>query len=256
MKKVLKRKIEAGDIIRIAAIVAFIALLAWLVTVYTRTFGAVTASDKSGTFLENLRQSGLGMKAYIVETYPGLGLVIMMFLQILHVVVSVIPAALISFASGMIYGFWGGMLISIVGTAMGTAISFYLARLLGRRVLTLFVSDKNIAKIEKMLEGNTSFLVMLFLFIIPSPKDFFSYFIGLTNMKASKYFLISAVGRIPGMLITTYLGTLALDQNPNYWLIAGCTVFAVTLSVLVVIFNDRIMSVLKRKKGSNEKADS
>jgi len=150
----------------------------------------------------------------------------------------------------MIYGFWWGMLVNIVGTAIGTAISFYLTRLLGRRVLTLFVSEKNIAKMEKVIDGNTSMLVMLVLFIIPSPKDFFAYFLGLTNMKASKYFLISLIGRIPGMLISTYLGVHILDAKPDYWLLIGCTVFAVSASVLFVVFKDKIMALLKRKKAS------
>jgi uncharacterized membrane protein YdjX (TVP38/TMEM64 family) len=255
-KNILKRKIEVSDVVRMAGIAVFIGLVAWAAVLYTRSFGEVTAADGAGNFLQNLQASGIKMKDYIAVQYPKTGLLIMLFLQILHVVVSAIPAAIISFASGMVYGMWGGMLISIVGTAMGTAVSFYLARLLGRRVLTLFVSEKNIAKMEKMIDGNTSTFVLLVLFIIPSPKDFFSYFIGLTNMKASKYFLISAAGRIPGMLITTYLGTVALNQDPNYALIIGCTVFAVVVSIFSFTFKNKIMALLNKIKKTPEEAPS
>jgi len=253
VKKVFKRKPEAGDIVRIGAILVFIGLVVWAAVVYMRTFGqlaAAEAMEQTGNWLQrwldSMAASGAAFKEYICAQYPNAGLAVMFFLQILLVVVAAIPAILVAFACGMIYGMSWGMLVNIVGTAIGTAISFYLARLLGRRVLTLFVSEKNIARIEKMLEGNTSFWVLLFLFVIPSPKDFFSYFIGLTNMKASRYFLISLVGRIPSMLVTVYLGAHILDRN--YIPLAACLALMILAAVLFAIFKDKLIALLKDKK--------
>jgi len=251
-KSILKRKMEAGDWVRITAIVVFLGLLVWAAVMYLRTFGqiaAVETAEQTGNWLQNwlnnMFASAAAFRDYISLEYPGSGLVVLFFLQALLVVIAAIPALIISFAAGMIYGMGWGMLINIAGTALGTAISFSLARLLGRRVLTLFVSEKNIAKIEKLLEGNTSFWVLLFLFIIPSPKDFFSYFIGLTNMKASKYFLISVLGRLPTMFATVYLGAHILDRN--YIPLAVCLGFTLLAGVFVVIFKDKIMARLKGK---------
>jgi len=252
-KSILKRKIGVGDIVRIGMILAFIGLMIWAAVMYMRTFGQITtggAMEQTGNWLQrwldNMTASGIAFKDYISAQYPKTGLAVMFILQILLVVTAAIPSMLISFASGMIYGMGWGMLTSIVGAAIGTAISFYLARLLGRRVLTLFVSEKNIVKIEKILEGNTSFWVLLFLFAIPSPKDFFSYFIGLTNMKASKYFLISVVGRIPTMLAIVYLGAHILDRS--FIPLAVCFAFLVLAAVLFMIFKDKVMAPLKGRK--------
>jgi len=242
----LKRNIERSDIIRIAGIALFLGLAVWGVAMFARSFGAITAAEKTGNFLQDMQASAIQMKEYIAVQYPKAGVAVMLFLQALHVVASVIPSTIISFANGMIYGLWKGLLICTIGSAVGTAISFYLARLLGRRALTLFVSQKNIDKMEKMISGDTSAFLLLLLFIVPSPKDFFAYFLGLTNMKASKYFLISAVGRIPGTLTTIYLGTLALNQNPNYGLIIGCTVAALILTVLSFVFKDKLLSIGKK----------
>jgi len=244
LKFKLERKIETPDIIRMVGIVIVICLLVCGGIFYTRTF--LNSGDNSGNFLENLQSSGVGLRDFILSEQPAWGFVIIMFLQVMPVIIAAVPSSLFSFVGGMIYGFWGGIAVATVGAAIGTAISFYLARLLGRRVLTLFVSKKNIDKIEKMLEGNTSTLVLLFLFIVPTPKDFFSYFIGLTNIKARRYFLISAVGRIPGMVSAVYLGTLALGENPNYWLIGGVTVFALTVSAVTIVFSKKIIAFLKR----------
>ena len=248
MKKLLKRKIEVKDWIRIAALLLFLGALAWGGVLYSRYFRQITSGAQGGSYLENMRLSGILLRNFIVANYPNIGLALVFFLQIFHVIIAVVPSVLITFVSGMVYGVPGGVLVSAAGAAIGTAVSFYLARLLGRRVLTLFVSEKNIAKMEKIIDGNTSALVLLALFFIPSPKDYFAWFIGLTNMKASKYFLISFVGRLPTMLAAAYLGHAALSEKPNYLMLALLAVGGTALFLLFAAFNKKIMSFLKRKK--------
>jgi len=258
-KKFLKRKIEAGDIIRMAGILIFTGLSVWLVVLFTRYFQEYTSGaaltgnllEKGMQYLDNLMGSAENLANDLANTYGGYTVFVLTFLQFLQVVISAIPAAITSFASGMIYGVWGGLLISMVGTAIGTALTFYLTRLLGRRVLTLFISRKNIDKMEGFMDADTSALVMLILFIVPSPKDFFPFFVGLTNMKAWKFFLISAVGRIPGMFITAYLG--ATVANRNWGLLVGMTIFAVVLSASFVIFNKKIMALMGKLQNRTEK---
>ena len=248
----LKRKPEAQDWIRIAGILLCVGLAAWITVVFSRKFGEITAGGGSGTFLENLLASAMSLKDYIVTNYPRTGLLILLFLQFMQVIVTAIPSSLTSFASGMIYGLPAGLLISCVGSALGTFITFGLTRLLGRRVLTLFVSEKNIEKMEKLIDGDMSALVLLILFILPSPKDFFPFFVGLTGMKGSKFHLIAIVGRIPGIFVAAYLG--ANVANRNWALLIGMTAFAVIVSVLFVVFNNKLIAFLKRKKKPGEEA--
>lgn len=252
MKFTLKRNIETPDIIRLVCIAILVGLLIWGGIFYARTF--LSAGDNSGNFLENMQSSGLVLQGFIVDQQPILGFVLMMFLQIMPVIVSAVPSSLTSFVGGMIYGFWGGMFITVVGAMIGSTISFFLARILGRRVLTLFVSRKNIEKIEGMLDGSTSTFILLFLYVIPSPKDFFSYFLGLTNMKFWRFFAISAIGRIPGMLVTVYFGTIALGENPNWTLIGTVTAAAAIVSVLSVVFSKQIIALLKRRETAQQPA--
>ena len=254
MKKnqILKRKIEAGDIVRIAGILLFVGFVVWMTILFSRQFEAITAgggqsgASPVGNFLDKMLVSAQNLTDYISVNFGAYAAVVLTFLQFLQVVITAIPAAITSFASGMIYGTWIALLISAVGTAMGTALTFYLTRLLGRRVLTLFVSQKNIDKMENFIDADTSIFVMLILFIIPSPKDFFPFFVGLTKMKAWKFFLISFIGRIPGMFVTSYLGATVADRN--WGLLIGMTIFAVAASLLFVVFNNKIMAFLKRKK--------
>jgi len=245
----LKRKIEPQDIVRLIGIAIVLGLLIWGGIFYSQTF--LNAGDQSGNFIENLQSSGLLFREFIVNTEPFWGFLLMMFLQIMPVVVSAVPSTLTSVVGGMVYGFWGGMALTIVGSAIGATISFFLARILGRRVLTLFVSRKNIDKIEGMLDGNASVLVLLFLYAIPSPKDFFSYFLGLSSMPFWKFITISTIGRIPGMVVAVYIGILALE-SPNWTLMIGFGIFALVISALVLVFSKRITGFLSRKGGKTD----
>ena len=261
MGTILKRKIDAGDIIRIAGLFVFLGLIIWMSILFARYFGAYTANSEpsgkffenllSGKYLDNLMGSAESLSHDLSGRYGAYTVLVLTFLQFLQVVISAVPAAITSFASGMIYGVWGGLLISMAGTALGTALTFYLTRLLGRRVLTLFISKKNIEKMEGFIDADSSVLVLFVLFIIPSPKDFFPFFVGLTNMKAWKFFLISAIGRIPGMFLTAYLG--ATVANRNWGLLVGVTIFSIVISAMFVVFNKKIMVLLNRKKAVSQK---
>ena len=259
-KHILKRKIEAGDIVRIVGILLFVGFVVWMTVLFSREFEVITAGGgqsgavPAGNFLDKMLLSAQNLTEYISSNFGAYAVVVLTFLQFLQVVITAIPAAITSFASGMIYGVWGALLISAVGTALGTALTFYLTRLLGRRVLTLFVSQKNIDKMENFIDADTSTLVLFILFIIPSPKDFFPFFVGLTKMKAWKFFLISFIGRLPGMFVTSYLGATVADRN--WVLLIGMTIFAIAASALFVIFNKKIMELLKRKKAQPLEANS
>lgn len=232
----LTRKPEAKDLISIVLLLLLLCLFVWIGVSYTRIYGEIKGGDMISS-AENLKE--------LVLSYGGAGVLIIILLHILQVVISVIPAAIVQFAGGMIYGMPVGMITGIVGVAVGTAISFSLARFLGRRVVTLFVSEKSLNKLEGVLSKDASVVVLFVLYIIPFPKDMIAYVVGLTKMKASKLFVISAVGRLPGMFTASYLGTHLFERN--YPLLISVTVACCVISLLAYIFRDKIFKLIPKK---------
>lgn len=232
----LKRKLQKRDWISIAGITLFVGLMAFLAGQYARAFGEINGGDMVET-AERFRD--------IITSYGSMGIIILVFMHAFQVVVSVIPAAIVQFAGGMIYGLPLAMLTGAIGIAVGTAISFYASRLLGRRMVTLFVSEKNLEQMEMVMTKNVSSLLLLTLFIIPFPKDFIAYFVGLTRFKASKFFLISAVGRLPGMFVAAYAGTRIFSRNYVPLIIASA-LCAVSFAV-AYIFRNRIIAFVKNR---------
>ena len=217
-----------------AAIYIFIAIE------YAKRFGEIRGVD--------IISSAENIKDFILS-YGGAGKMIVLLMQMLHVIISVIPGAVVQFAAGITYGMIWAMILGILGNLIGTVIAFYISRILGRRVVTLFVSEKKMIKIEKLLSNDKSAAALWILFIVPFPKDILAYFIGLTNMKASKFFLISTIGRLPGMFVSTYLGMTLLSGN--YALIITASVLCGIVFLLLYIFKNRILKFIS--KGGRKK---
>ncbi|MCL2106710.1 MAG: VTT domain-containing protein [Oscillospiraceae bacterium] len=242
--RILKRKFERKDAISIAALLLILGLMIYLGLGYSHILTGIVEPGGSIFEPEALVASAEQMRDWI-QDFGSLGILVLTAINALQVVISAIPAALVQFFGGAFYGIWGGLFIGSVGTLIGTVISFYISRVFGRRVVTLFVSEKNLQKIEGLLSTNTSTLILLFLYIIPCPKDFFPYFLGLTSMKARKVFLLSTIGRIPGMLITVWLGAHVYDGNVK--MLVAVTAAVAVVSLGTVVFKDKLLKLISPK---------
>ena len=238
------RKPEKRDWLSICIILALVCLFIWVGFKYFSIYEELKGDGIIAT-AKNLQEA--------ILSYGNAGLLVIVLLHSLHVIISVIPAALIQFAGGLIYGIPIGMAVGIIGVAAGTGVSFCLSRFLGRRILTLFMSNKTIDKMDSLISNDMSTIALLILFIIPFPKDFIAYFIGLTNMGAFRFFIISAIGRLPGMFIATYLGANVIDNNLTLTIIVG----SITLIALLFFyfFKDRVLDFVSARRNFYTRGD-
>ena len=64
--------------------------------------------------------------------------------QILQVVIAAIPGQAFQLAAGYFFGFFQGLLWSVVGVILGTIVTFFLARILGRDAMYLIFGEKKL----------------------------------------------------------------------------------------------------------------
>jgi len=238
----LTRKPGKRDLLNICSMIVLLGLFVLVGLKYFEFYDELKGDGIISTAL-NLQNA--------ILSYGNKGLFVIVLLHALHVIILVIPAALIQFAGGLIYGIPIGMAVGIIGVAVGTATSFYLSRRLGRRFITLFVSEKSLDKMDGIISKDTSVIALLILFIIPFPKDIIAYFIGLTKMSAARFFLISALGRLPGMFVATYLGTNVMDSNFTLVIVVG--IITLVAFLFFYLFKDRIFSFVVRSRDPAKK---
>lgn len=163
-----------------------------------------------------------------VEGHGIVGNLAFLGMMVLQVVVAIIPGEPLEIGAGYTFGAWKGTLLCLIGIAIGSAIIFFLVRKFGMWLVEVFFSREKIQSLGFLHESKKrDILIFLILFIPGTPKDLLSYFAGLTDIRFSKWILLSTAARIPSVITSTIGGSAVGDQN--YLFAIG--VFAVTLLV-------------------------
>ncbi len=175
------------------------------------------------------------------------GAAVFILLQAVQVIIAPIPGEVTQFAGGFIYGTLPGSLFSVIGILLGSFVVFGLGRWFGLPLLRNVVAEKTFEKFGFLLNHPRTELVILILFLIPgSPKDILTYIAGLTPVKPTHFFIAAMVARLPGILISSYIG--AHVESKTYGPVMVASVLALGLFVAGVLMQDRIMKRLKARK--------
>jgi len=177
--------------------------------------------------------------------------IVFILIRAAQTVVKFIPAEPLEIASGYAWGAFPGMLYCVIGNMIGTIAIFALTRKYGRKILNLFIPVKNM-KLMTVLEGSDKIYALLFfLYLIPgSPKDGFTYFVGLLPVKLLPFMVITFIARMPSVLSSTLCGSSLAAQQ--YWI--ALLIFVATIILAVaggITYNAFVKRKEKRTKGEN-----
>jgi uncharacterized membrane protein YdjX (TVP38/TMEM64 family) len=225
-----KRK-KKGSILSLIGFPLLFAVLIALIFVFRKSFWQIFSSP------EQLRDwvSGLGAAAPLA--FIGL--------QILQVVIFIIPGEVPQVAAGYLFGFWKGTILSVSGIAIGSAINFWLARWLGVPFIQHLFKQESIEKVNSVAESSHARIGFFLLFLIPGiPKDILCYVAGLSSMSFFFFMAISGLGRLPGIVGSTIMGTAAAEKR--WVLFIAITAATVALFLIGFLFKDRIHEMILR----------
>ncbi len=158
--------------------------------------------------------------------YP-LAVIAYALINTLHVFVAIIPGEPLELVAGLLFGTWGGLAVVSAGLALGELLVFLLVRRFGPRFVHLFVSQEKLDELVLFRDQRRrNVITFLMMFIPGTPKDIWSYVVGLTPMRLSTWMLISIPARVPSILISTAVGATAASGRP---------LLAALLFVLVIL---------------------
>lgn len=150
----------------------------------------------------------------LVDSFGIMGKLIFVGMVVLQVVVAFIPGEPIELAAGYAFGFVEGSLLTLLGFIMGSWIVFALVRKFGIRLVEVFFSSEKIRSFSFLRNPQKTKTLAFLLMLIPgTPKDFLSYFAGLTQLTTMQWLMIVAVGRLPSLITSTATGAAAGEEN-------------------------------------------
>ncbi len=179
----------------------------------------------------------------LLASYGPVSIPVFVFFQIMQVVIAAIPGELVQLAGGYVYGTIFGTIYSTIGILLGTVIAFYISRILGFTLVKNFVPQKNLEKFTFLINSPKSEIMMFLLFLIPGiPKDTLVYLAGFTPIKPRLFFAICTIGRLPGILASSFIG--AHIQERDYLPVLVVSVIACVFFVIGLVKKEAIVNKL------------
>ncbi|MEI8215605.1 MAG: VTT domain-containing protein [Eubacteriales bacterium] len=175
-------------------------------------------------------------KAFLLQ-YKAASILVFILLQIVQIVVAILPGQVLQFVAGYVYSFGFGVFWSMVGIMLGTIITFYLAKLLGKDAMHIIFGEERITKFVNILNSKKAYTVIFVIFLIPGiPKDLISYAAGISEIGIKPLLVLSLVGRFPALVATIAMSRLLYNGS---YIALGIFIFAIIVLFILGIWKRR-----------------
>ena len=166
-------------------------------------------------------------------------------IQLASVVIAPIPSNITAAAGAYLFGLWPSFLLTWGAVALGSAIVFILARVLGQKFAGQFVGEKLSERyLDVIRRKRDVFLLLAFLFPF-FPDDLLCILAGLTDISFKRFFLLVVIARPWGLLAACMVGSATVSIPWWGMVLMGAAGLAVFL--LAMRYGDRLEdAVMKR----------
>ncbi len=226
-------KMDRASIFKFAGLLAFVVLMAVIVVVAWPYITDIFTEGGVDRLVERVRNAG------------PFGVLILLGMQFLQVVVAFIPGEVVQLAAGLMYGPLWGAVIVLVGCVISSSVIYQLVHRLGAPFVQGMVSTEHLDKFRSFEASGKLDIVVFILFLIPGlPKDVFTYVVPLTDMPFKRFIGLTTVGRIPGVVASTYVAA-GVSEGQIVGPIIVAAVVAI-IAVIAIVFRDKIMDAFGR----------
>lgn len=149
------------------------------------------------------------------------GPAILFVLFVLQTFIAFIPGQALMVASGYIYGFTGGFLITWISLVAGGQMAFWLARRFGHRFAEKWISPAVLDRWDRSAAGQGIGFYAITLVLPLFPNDAMCYVAGLGRMSAKRFLIANMLGRGMASFITVLVGAYGSQIPVQVWVGAG-----------------------------------
>ena len=171
--------------------------------------------------------------------------------EIVQVIIPPVPGSVVGMIGGYLFGLVRGVLLAMSGILMGAALAFLIAKLVGRRILSLVMSQRLMDKFDAFAVRHGPLYIFLLL-LVPNPVgDWIYYLAGLSILPLPVFLLLVLAARMPSNLVEVFAGTQlyrlgARGYHLVWWqwsIIAACVIAL----AIVYLFNRKRIEALSMR---------
>lgn len=172
----------------------------------------------------------------LFQIHPVAAGLFSILLNIIISVAGVVPSAFLTAWNILYFGFSLGLIISIIGEALGAVISFVLYRKGLRKFLpNSKVKYKFLVRLKET-EGIEAFFLVILLRVLPfAPSGVVTLTAAASKMGLVSFTISSTLGKIPALFIEAYSVHAAIQLSHEWGIMFALVIFVIILYFLVKI---------------------
>jgi uncharacterized membrane protein YdjX (TVP38/TMEM64 family) len=156
-----------------------------------------------------------------VASFGPWGPLVTVALNVAQVLLAPVPGQFVGVVNGYLYGIWLGTLYSMAGLLLGTTLAMALGRWFGRPLVERLTQPQTLARWDR-IAGRQGPLFFFLLFLFPFvPDDIACFLIGLSPLAIPRMVVLAALGRLPGVFVSCWLGAYATELPSWAWIPLG-----------------------------------
>lgn len=156
-----------------------------------------------------------------VAGFGSWGVLVSIALNVAQVLLAPLPGQFVGLLNGYLYGLWLGALYGMAGLLLGSALAMGLARRFGRPLVERLVNPDQLARWDR-LAGRQGPLFFFLVFLFPLlPDDLICFLIGLSPLSIPSMLVLAALGRLPGLFVSCWVGAYATQLPWWAWIPLG-----------------------------------
>lgn len=164
-----------------------------------------------------------------------------LFFIILYILFSIffLPATPLTLSSGIIFGPIKGSILTIIGASLGLGSAFILGRYFFKDSMKKYEQLPIFKTINEGIAKNDSLILLTTRLVPIFPFTLQNYIYGLTNINFFKYWILSTIFIVPGVISYVLIGSsLLASSSKEFFLIIGVSaIFLLFITILVKKFN-------------------
>ncbi len=159
--------------------------------------------------------------------------VVSTLLMLFQAVAFPLPAFVITFANGFLFGAFWGTILSWSGAMGGAALCYFIARALGRPAVERLVGERSLAFVDRFFQRYGRYAVLIARLLPIVSFDVVSYAAGMTSLGFWEFMIATGIGQLPATVVYSVLGeNMSNTARFGLWVL-GSVVALLVLGVAI-----------------------
>lgn len=163
----------------------------------------------------------------LLQTYSAWAAIVYVIISIFAIMIPWLPNEIVPIVGGSIFGFWYGLLLSLVARIIGSTVNYSLGLLIAKGLSDKWLNPKEQQKIALYKSKISWPLVFISRFLPSADTDLVAYLAGIVKMKYAPFILASFLGMIIPNASAVFIGRSVGLNKYLFFALAGFYIIAI-----------------------------